>query len=127
MGVSYVVHDLGAGAALIDRALVLNANLAEVWFFGGWAKTWLGEPKLAIERFARAMRLSPLGLWVTPIQAGPRMHISCWTTMTKRHHGRQWHCRIIRTFHQRYVSPLQAMQWPGVRSKHVRQWRGCGN
>lgn len=67
---AYVVRDLGAGAALIDRALQLNANLAEVWFFGGWAKTWLGEPKLAIERFTRAMRLSPLGLWVTPIQSG---------------------------------------------------------
>lgn len=66
---AYVVRDLGAGAALIDRALQLNANLAEVWFFGGWANTWLGEPKLAIERFTRAMRLSPLGLWVTPIQS----------------------------------------------------------
>jgi TolB-like protein/class 3 adenylate cyclase/Tfp pilus assembly protein PilF len=67
---AYVVRDLGAATALFDRALVLNANLAEVWFFGGWAKNWLGEPKLAIERFARALRLSPLGLWVTPIQSG---------------------------------------------------------
>ncbi|UWU94180.1 adenylate/guanylate cyclase domain-containing protein [Bradyrhizobium sp. CB1015] len=67
---AYFVRDLGAGAALIDRALVLNANLAEAWFCGGWVKTWLGEPKLAIERFARAMRLSPLGPWVTPMQSG---------------------------------------------------------
>jgi hypothetical protein len=28
--------------------------------FGGWVKNWLGEPEAAIERFARAMRLSPL-------------------------------------------------------------------
>ena len=56
----YVVRDLGVGAALIDRALVLNSNLAEAWFYGGWAKNWLGEPEAAIERFARAMRLSPL-------------------------------------------------------------------
>src|SRR5258707_5810146 len=55
-----VVRDLGAGAALIDRALLLNSNLAEAWSFGGWVKTWLGEPESAIERFARAMRLSPL-------------------------------------------------------------------
>jgi TolB-like protein len=67
---AYVVRDLGAGAALIDRALALNTNLAEAWFCGGWVKTWLGEPKLAIERFARAMRLSPLGPWVTPMQSG---------------------------------------------------------
>ena len=56
----YVVRDLEVGAALIDRALVLNSNLAEAWSFGGWVKNWLGEPELAIERFARAMRLSPL-------------------------------------------------------------------
>jgi TolB-like protein/class 3 adenylate cyclase len=56
----YVVRDLEVGAALIDRALVLNSNLAEAWSFGGWVKNWLGEPEAAIERFARAMRLSPL-------------------------------------------------------------------
>ena len=67
---AYVVRDLGVGAALIDRALVLNSNLAEAWFFGGWVKNWLGEPELAIERFARAMRLSPLGPWVTPMRTG---------------------------------------------------------
>ena len=38
----------------------LNSNSAEAWTFGGWVKTWLGEPESAIERFARAMRLSPL-------------------------------------------------------------------
>ncbi len=56
---AYVVRDLEVGAALIDRALVLNSNLAEAWLYGGWAKNWLGEPEAAIERFARAMRLSP--------------------------------------------------------------------
>ena len=57
---AFVVRDLGVGAALIDRALVLNSNLAEAWSFGGWVKNWLGEPEAGIERFARAMRLSPL-------------------------------------------------------------------
>src|SRR6201991_3281157 len=55
-----VVRDLEVGAGLIDRALVLNSNLAEAWGFAGWVKNWLGEPELAIERFARAIRLSPL-------------------------------------------------------------------
>ena len=41
----YVVRDLEVGAALIDRALVLNSNSAEAWFYGGWVKTWLGEPE----------------------------------------------------------------------------------
>jgi hypothetical protein len=42
---AYVVRDLEVGAGLIDRALVLNSNLAEAWYFGGWAKIWLGEPE----------------------------------------------------------------------------------
>ncbi len=57
---AFVVRDLSVGAALIDRALVLNSNLAEAWHCGGWAKIFLGEPETAIERFARALRLSPL-------------------------------------------------------------------
>ncbi|MGL3107074.1 adenylate/guanylate cyclase domain-containing protein [Bradyrhizobium sp. BR 1432] len=57
---AYVVRDLEVGAGLIDRALGLNSNLAEAWSFGGWVKNWLGEPEAGIERFARAMRLSPL-------------------------------------------------------------------
>ena len=58
------------GARLIDRALVLNSNLAEAWSFGGWAKIWLGEPESAIERFARAMRLSPRDRQLTQMQVG---------------------------------------------------------
>jgi TolB-like protein/class 3 adenylate cyclase len=65
----YVVRDLGA-AGLIDRALVLNSNLAEAWFYGGWIKTFLGEPEAAIERFARAMRLSPLDPRVPAMRSG---------------------------------------------------------
>ena len=67
---AYVVRDLEAGAALIDRALVLNSNLAEAWFYGGWVKNWLGEPEAAIERFAHAMRLSPLDPRVMVIRSG---------------------------------------------------------
>jgi TolB-like protein/class 3 adenylate cyclase len=67
---AYVARDLERGAALIDRALALNSNLAEAWNCGGWVKNWLGEPKLAIERFTRAMRLSPLDPWVIDMRNG---------------------------------------------------------
>ena len=67
---AYVVRDLEVGAGLIDRALALNSNLAEAWFYGGWVKIFLGEPETAIERFARAMRLSPLDPWVRAMRAG---------------------------------------------------------
>jgi len=40
----YVVRDLGA-AGLIDRALVLNSNLAEAWFYGGWVKPFSASRK----------------------------------------------------------------------------------
>jgi TolB-like protein len=66
----YVVRDLGVGAALIDRALVLNSNLAEAWNWGGWVKNFLGEPETALERFARAMRLSPLDPRMSSMRAG---------------------------------------------------------
>src|SRR5712691_8046235 len=67
---AYVVRDLGVGAALIDRSLVLNSNAAEAWHWGGWAKIFLSEPEPAIGRFARAMRLSPLDTRVTGMRAG---------------------------------------------------------
>src|SRR5216683_3113067 len=63
-------RDLGVGAALIDRELLLNSNLAEAWAYGGWVKNWLGEPEVAIERFARAMRLNPLDPRMSAIRSG---------------------------------------------------------
>jgi TolB-like protein/class 3 adenylate cyclase len=66
----YFVRDLEGGAALINRALVLNSNLAEAWNWGGWVKNWLGEPEAGIERFARAMRLSPLDPRLTTMRGG---------------------------------------------------------
>jgi adenylate cyclase len=56
----YVVGDQDDGAAMIDRALVLNPNLAAAWTHSGWVRNWRGEPELAFNHFARAMRLSPL-------------------------------------------------------------------
>jgi tetratricopeptide (TPR) repeat protein len=57
---AYVVSELEDGAAFIERALALNPNLAEAWTSSGWVNIWLGAPELAIERFARVMRLSPV-------------------------------------------------------------------
>src|SRR5262249_21518652 len=51
---------LRSGGAFIDRALSLNPNLAAAWHYSGLTKIWLGEPDIAIEHLALAMRLSPL-------------------------------------------------------------------
>jgi TolB-like protein len=56
---AYVADDLD-GPAFVERALLLNPNLASAWYHSGRAKVWLGEPEVAIEHLAKAMRLSPL-------------------------------------------------------------------
>jgi adenylate cyclase len=55
-----VVGDLEGGAALIDRALVLNPNLATAWHASGCVRAHLHDPDVALVHLARAMRLSPL-------------------------------------------------------------------
>jgi TolB-like protein/class 3 adenylate cyclase len=57
---AWFIRDLDNGAACIDRALVLNPNLAAAWNLSGWVRAYRGELDLAIEHHARAMRLSPL-------------------------------------------------------------------
>ncbi len=67
---AFLVRDLDAGIGAVDRALAYNPNLAMVWYFSGWLRVWLGEPNLAIEHFARAMRLSPLDPFIYHAQVG---------------------------------------------------------
>jgi TolB-like protein len=59
IGLAYVVDDTDGGAAMIDRALDLNSNLAMAWLFSGWVRAWQGNPDVAIQHVAQAMRLSP--------------------------------------------------------------------
>jgi TolB-like protein/class 3 adenylate cyclase len=42
---AFVGRDLETGAALIDRALVLNSNLADAWHWGGWVKPFSASRK----------------------------------------------------------------------------------
>jgi len=69
----HLAGDLGTGIALIDRALVLNPNLATAWFLGGYLRVWYGETEGAIEHFARAMQLSPCDPEIYRMQAGMAM------------------------------------------------------
>jgi TolB-like protein len=56
---AFVGGNLDFGAALVDRAISLNPNLAIAWMFGGMVRNYLGEPSKAIEYFTRAKRLNP--------------------------------------------------------------------
>jgi TolB-like protein len=66
----YLAGELETGAAHIERALALNPNLAAAWSASGWLRIYLGEPANAIERFERAMRLSPLDPFTYFVCAG---------------------------------------------------------
>ncbi|NRP70798.1 Transcriptional regulator HilA [Ensifer psoraleae] len=66
----HLAGDLDGGIALIDRARLLNPNLAPAWFLGGFLRVFRGETESAIENFAHAVRLSPLDPEIFRMQAG---------------------------------------------------------
>jgi TolB-like protein len=57
---AFVAHEFDDAAAFMDRGLAVNPNLARAWMFSAWLRVWRGEPDLALEHSAHAMRLSPL-------------------------------------------------------------------
>ncbi|VVM37498.1 Transcriptional regulator HilA [Pseudomonas fluorescens] len=66
----YLGGDLPGGIALLDKALMLNPNLAAAWFLGAFLRLWHGETDAAIEHFTHAMRLSPVDPELYRMQAG---------------------------------------------------------
>jgi len=61
-----IAREFDDAAALMDRGLTLNPNAAQGWMLSGWLRVWRGEPELALDHLAHAMRLSPFD---------PLMHI----------------------------------------------------
>jgi TolB-like protein len=57
---AFIAHEFDDAAAFMDRALAGNPNFAQAWATSAWLRVWRGEPDLALEHSARAMRLSPL-------------------------------------------------------------------
>jgi TolB-like protein len=70
---AHLARDFDTGIALLDRALMLDANLAFAWYLGGFVRIWRGHPNEAIERLARAMRLNPLSLDMHRMEVGTAM------------------------------------------------------
>lgn len=52
--------DQEGASALLERALALDPNNAWAWARWGWNGIYRGQPTLALERFEKAMTLSPL-------------------------------------------------------------------
>jgi TolB-like protein len=57
---AFVAHEYDDALAFVDRGLSVNPNLAQAWSLSAWIRVWVGEPNLAIDHAARAMRLNPL-------------------------------------------------------------------
>ncbi|HTV29759.1 MAG TPA: winged helix-turn-helix domain-containing tetratricopeptide repeat protein [Xanthobacteraceae bacterium] len=90
-----VEGQLDAGAAMIDRALTLDPNLAAAWHSSGWVRIYLGQPDAAIEHIEHAMRLSPLdplffgmlnGMAAAHFLAGRYEKASSWAEKALRDH-----------------------------------------
>ncbi|MBV8408025.1 MAG: hypothetical protein JOY64_10380 [Alphaproteobacteria bacterium] len=80
------------GAALADRAIELNPNLALAWGVRGWVSIMLGEHDTAIDRAARAMRLSPLD----PFMRGPHMTMAVANLMSGRYaEALSWAAKVL--------------------------------
>jgi tetratricopeptide (TPR) repeat protein len=57
---AFVAHKFDDAMAFVDRGLAVNPNLAQAWALSAWVRVWRGEPDLALDHVAHAMRLSPL-------------------------------------------------------------------
>jgi tetratricopeptide (TPR) repeat protein len=68
--IGFLVGDLDSGVTFLDRALLLNPNLAAAWVFSGLLRFYRGESEVAIEQLAHAMRLSPLDPTLYQMQVG---------------------------------------------------------
>jgi TolB-like protein/tetratricopeptide (TPR) repeat protein len=66
---AYVGREFDDAAAFMDRGLAVNPNLAQAWNLSGWVRVWRGEPDLALDHIAHAMRLSPLDPSMFTMQA----------------------------------------------------------
>jgi adenylate cyclase len=56
---SYLAHQHEVAIELLDRALVLNPNSAEVHHSAGWVRDFMGDGAKAEDHFNRCIRLSP--------------------------------------------------------------------
>ncbi|WP_447803111.1 winged helix-turn-helix domain-containing tetratricopeptide repeat protein [Pseudomonas serbica] len=67
---SHLAGEVDAGIALLDRARLLNPNLAPAWFLGGILRALHGETDAAIKDLNHAVRLSPLDPEMFRMQVG---------------------------------------------------------
>jgi adenylate cyclase len=123
--------DHKAGAAAIERALLLNPNAALAWCMRGWVHLFLDEADPAIAAFERASRLSPLDPQGYSIKGGlARAHLTAgryeeamrWVDQTILEHPRftptLWMKVVLCELMGRHNEACEALKpmleaWPG--------------
>ncbi|WP_085695327.1 MULTISPECIES: winged helix-turn-helix domain-containing protein [unclassified Pseudomonas] len=67
---AHLTGDVDGGIALLDRARLLNPNLAPAWYLGGILRAMRGETDASIQNLEHAVRLSPLDPEMFRMQVG---------------------------------------------------------
>ena len=97
--------DQEGASALIERALALDPNNAWAWARWGWVGIYRAEPLAALDRFERAMTLSPLDPFAFNTKMGmasalacsgrPREAVAIAKDVTKNHPDVTWAHRLL--------------------------------
>ena len=113
--------------ALIDRALLLNPNLAWAWLFSGWVRVWLRRSRRRrIERVTRAMRLSPNDPHIFDMHTAHRMRsFYCRSLRRGSVMGRSGGAGAAELMPCNAYLARKPMPWRGGRSRRRRPWRMC--
>jgi TolB-like protein len=97
--------DQEGASALLERALALDPNNAWAWARWGWTGIYRAQPKQALERFEKAMKLSPLDPFAFNTRMGMASALACSgrpeaaveiaKDVTKRHPDVTWAHRLL--------------------------------
>jgi TolB-like protein len=97
--------DQEGASALLERALALDPNNAWAWARWGWTGIYCAEPEQALERFEKAMKLSPLDPFAFNTRMGMASALACSGRpeaaveiakhVTKRHPEVTWAHRLL--------------------------------
>ena len=118
-----VVGALDEGVALIDNGLALNPNLGWAWHFIALARAFLGQPEIAIEHAARAIRYSPQDPQIFAMQTAAAFG-RLWLAVTQRLcHQRKSRFASSRISSSDNASPQLAARLRATSLKRRKRWR----
>lgn len=97
--------DSEGASALLERALALDPNNAWAWARWGWTGIYRAQPQQALERFEKAMKLSPLDPFAFNTRMGMASALACLGNpveavtiakdVTKKHPEVTWAHRLL--------------------------------